>query len=164
MFVLFCVRRVNIFIIFIAVNRHSNWETIRFKSASIFTGAFFLFLSVCTGRQNHRDTPPKPSKRFTPTFPERPISCRSAMAACLNRMFMYVESQSESMRGVAERISPGCTRRIEWAWRRARRERKAKQSFLSTFTGCFRVRSEIHSRQGVVVHTILLNASYPAQH
>jgi len=130
MFELFYVRRVNIFTICIAANRHSNRETIRFKSASIFTGAFFLFLTVCTGRQTIIDTPPQHSKIFMPTFAGRPISCRSAMAACLNRMFMYVDSQSESMRGVAERISPGCTRRIEWAWRLVRQEKSKTIIFI----------------------------------
>lgn len=125
---------------------------------------FSLPLSLYRPANHHRDTPPKLSKKIIPTFPDRPISCRPAMAACLNRMFMYVDSQSESMRGVAVRISPGCTRRIEWAWRQARRERKAKQSFLSPLPAAFRVRSEIHSRQRVEVHTILLNASFPAQH
>lgn len=120
-----------------AVQRHSSWESIRFIKCVNFYRCFFS-LPLCLYRPaNHRDTPPKLKRKTIPTFPERPISCRSAMAACLNGMFMSAESQSESMRGGAERISPGCTSRIEWAWRQARRERKAKQSFLSPLTGCF---------------------------
>lgn len=118
--------------------RRSSCETILFYKVRQFLPAFFFSSSLCLHRPaNHGDTPPKLEKKINPTFPERPISCRSAMAACLNGMFMYAESQSESMRGGAERISPGCTRRIEWVCRQALRERKAKQYFLSPFTGCF---------------------------